>query len=486
MSSTEEQRRPAAADPKPARKPKPKPKPAPKPKQLAFRADAAESRERCPGVVLAGGRYRLLASCGGVDGLEFWHAMDLVVDREVALTIADPSADPGEFAEMFARTIWLCRIRSDAVARILDMTDMDSLSVVVTEWIPSVSLREAVAGETSPSGAARATAPLAEAVAEAHELGTVLSLDGASRVRVSIDGVAYLAFPGTRANARPAVDLHGLGRVLYALTSGSLDTEPLPEGTPPELSAAIVELLTPGTATTAASTAETLAGVTERARAAAEAAAASVASTEGDTMSPRRLAILSAAAVTTVLVLGAIGWLIGTASVKSPDPEAPGLAAPLSAVTTAAEPAPPPEVPVIPIGASVFSPQQFPDNSADAGLAIDANFATAWSTDTYRRQFPEFKNGVGLVVTLPPDTVTRAVWIVSSTPGARVEIRTPPPPGGQLEDTTVLGEGVLGPRDTTIALRDARPMSGLLVWISGLTGAEGSYRADLAEVGFTS
>ncbi|MFC9786902.1 hypothetical protein [Rhodococcus sp. NPDC127528] len=476
MSSTEKQRRTVAPDPKPDPKPTTSPVP----------AGAAASRERCPGVVLAGGRYRLLASCGGVDGLEFWHATDLVVDREVALTIADPSADPGGFAEMFARTIWLCRIRSDAVARILDMTDVDSLSVVVAEWIPSVSLREAVAGETSPSGAARATGPLAEAVAEAHELGTVLSLDGASRVRVSIDGVAYLAFPGTRANARPAVDLHGLGRVLYALTSGSLDTEPLPEDTPPELSAAMVELLTPGTTTTAASTAEALAGVTERARAAVEAAAAAVTPPEGAAMSPRRLAILSAAAVTTVLVLGAIGWLIGTAAVTPPGPEAPGLAAPLSAVTAVVEPAPPPAVPVIPVGASVFSPQQFPDNSADAGLAIDATFGTVWSTDTYRRQFPAFKNGVGLVVTLPPDTVTRAVWIVSSTPGARVEIRTPPPPGGRLEDTTVLGDGELGPRDTTIVLRDARPLSGMLVWISGLTGVEGSYRADLAEIGFTS
>ncbi|TQF74820.1 hypothetical protein FK531_01675 [Rhodococcus spelaei] len=473
MSSTEKQRKPVAASAATPSEPPTLPRP----------PVVEPSRVLCPGAVLLDGRYRLLAPCGGVDGLEFWHATDLAVGREVALTIVASGTDPSESAEMFGRTIWLCRIRSAAVARILDMVGTDSLSLVVAEWIPSVSLREAVGGETSPSGAARAATALAEAVAEAHELGTVLSLDGASRVRVSLDGAAYLAFPGTRANARPEVDLHGLGRVLGALTSGSLDTAPLPEGTPPELSTAIAELLRPGTTTTAAATADTLADVTETARAAA---ATVVTPADADTMSPRRLAILSAAAVTTVLVLGTIGWLIGTAAVTSPDPEAPGLAAVLPVATAAAEPAPPPAVPVIPVGASVFSPQQFPDNSADAGLAIDANFATGWSTDSYRQQFPAFKNGVGLVVALPPDTVTRAVWIVSSTPGARVEIRTPPPPGGRLEDTTVLGEGVLGPRDTTIALRDAGPASGLLVWISGLTGVEGSYHADLAEIGFTS
>ncbi|AQA23517.1 putative peptidoglycan flippase MurJ [Rhodococcus sp. MTM3W5.2] len=55
----------------------------------------------------------------------------------------------------------------------------------------------------------------------------------------------------------------------------------------------------------------------------------------------------------------------------------------------------------------MYSPQQYPDNALASGLAIDGNLETAWSTDTYMQQFPQFKNGVGLTVALPPDTALR-------------------------------------------------------------------------------
>ena len=53
-----------------------------------------------PGASVAGGRYRLLASHGGARGLKFWQALDVKLDREVALTFvdADQSAGPDQGA----------------------------------------------------------------------------------------------------------------------------------------------------------------------------------------------------------------------------------------------------------------------------------------------------------------------------------------------------------------------------------------------------
>ena len=47
-----------------------------------------------------------------------------------------------------------------------------------------------------------------------------------------------------------------------------------------------------------------------------------------------------------------------------------------------------------PVSATVFSPDGAPDNPQDAGLAIDGNPNTAWSTVTYRDAvpFPKFIN----------------------------------------------------------------------------------------------
>ena len=41
------------------------------------------------GASVAGGRYRLLAPHGGARGLRFWQALDVKLDREVALTFVD-------------------------------------------------------------------------------------------------------------------------------------------------------------------------------------------------------------------------------------------------------------------------------------------------------------------------------------------------------------------------------------------------------------
>ena len=59
-------------------------------------------------------------------------------------------------------------------------------------------------------------------------------------------------------------------------------------------------------------------------------------------------------------------------------------------------------------------------------MAIDGNPATVWPTDTYSDPvpFPNFKNGVGLMLQLPQPTTIGAVTIDLNSTGTSVQIRS--------------------------------------------------------------
>ncbi|WP_027500309.1 hypothetical protein [Rhodococcus sp. UNC363MFTsu5.1] len=181
---------------------------------------------RVPGSTFAVGRYRLLSCCGAVPSAEFWRGLDLVTGREVGLTLftgdgvrgdAGPQVDTDE---VFARTVWMCGIRTSAVPRIVDMVDAESAGAVVTEWVPSCSLSEVVEGRLSAVDAAAAVRPLAHAVCRAHEVDGVLALDDPDRLRVSMEGHVFLAFPGPLPDADRSCDVRGLGVALATLATG--------------------------------------------------------------------------------------------------------------------------------------------------------------------------------------------------------------------------------------------------------------------------
>ena len=181
-----------------------------------------------PGAAVSGGRYRLLVFHGGPPHLQFWHAMDTVLDRQVALTFIDPDAvlPDDELAEILSRTMRLGALDVPGVARILDVAHTGSGGLVVAEWIRGGSLAEVA--ETAPSavGGARAVQSLAAAAEAAHRAGVALSIDHPGRVRVSIEGDVALAFPATLPAATPEDDIRGIGAALYALV---INRWPLPE-----------------------------------------------------------------------------------------------------------------------------------------------------------------------------------------------------------------------------------------------------------------
>lgn len=474
-----------------------------------------------PGATISGGRYRLLVFHGGPPGLQFWQALDTALDRQVALTFIDPDQrmTTADVEAILQRTLALSRIDSPGLARVLDVTATSAGGLVVAEWIRGGSLREVADTAPSAVGGARAIQSLAGAADEAHRAGVALSVDHPARIRVSIGGDVVLAFPATLPAATPAGDVRGIGAALYALL---VDRWPLPEvgspsglrpaptdpgGEPVEprtlngdipfqISAAAVRAVQAGGGI---STAPTLLNLLHQATAAAERtdlvepvtaapppAVPPPPQDESDLHARRRrrvlIGVVAGAAVLLValIVLASVLGRLFSDSDGSLKGEQLGLntTAPTESTATGAV--------VKPLGVTVFSPAGGADAPDLAGLAIDGDPSTVWPTDTYTDStpFPNFKNGVGLMLQLPEPTEVGAVTVSVSSTGTRVQIRSATSASpASLDDTTLLtGPTALKPGDNTIPVPSASPTSYLLVWISTLGQVNGKNRTDISEI----
>jgi hypothetical protein len=141
---------------------------------------------------------------------------------------------------------------------------------------------------------------------------------------------------------------------------------------------------------------------------------------------------------------------------------------------------------VKPVSATVFSPSGAPDNPQKAGLAIDGNPDTSWSTVTYKDPvpFPNFIEGEGLVLHLSEPTALSAVTIDLSSTGTEVQIRSSPTETpAKLDDTTELTPTTpLQPGHHRIAVHDRTRTSNVLVWITKLGTTDGQSRTEISEI----
>jgi len=470
-----------------------------------------------PGATIAGGRYRLLVFHGGPPHLQFWHAMDISYDRQVALTFVDPDAvlPDHELAEILARTMKLSRIERPGIARVLDVAHTGSGGLIVSEWIRGGSLAEVA--ETAPSaiGGARAIQSLAAAAEAAHRSGVALSIDHPGRVRVSVDGDVALAFPATLSTATPEDDIKGIGAALYALL---INRWPLPEsgvrsgmeaadldaaGQPVEPRS--VDRSIPFQISAAAAravqdnggirSAPTLLNLLQQATAVADRTELIAPIDEADapperfrpTVAPdpdqqarKRKGLLIGLAVGGAIIVVALVVLASVLSNifgdvgGSLDKDELGLNAPSSSSTAGANPN---AGAVKPVKAVVFSPGGEADNPDQAANAIDGNPATTWQTDTYSDPvpFPGFKNGVGLLLQLPQPTTLASVSLDLNSTGTAVQIRsaqsaTP----ASLDDTTAMTQPApMKTGSNTITIDNAQPTSYVLVWITTLGTVDG-------------
>jgi putative peptidoglycan lipid II flippase len=491
-------------------------------------ATSDEDVHLIPGAVIGGGRYRLLVFHGGPPTLQFWQALDTALDRQVALTFVDPDAtlSDDELQEILSRTLKLSRLDMPGVARVLDVANTGSGGLVVAEWIRGGSLAEVAETSPSPIGGARAIQSLAAAAEAAHREGVALSIDHPSRVRVSIEGDVALAFPGTMPDATPEDDIRGIGAALYALLvdkwplpesgvrSGLAPAELDPAGQPVEpravdrqipfqISAAAARAVQEGggirsaptllnllqQATAIADRTELISPVDEPEAPPRQQRLRENVAEDPEAQARRRKALfiglgVGAAVIIIALVLlgtvlsrifGDVGGGLGGDEL--------GLNAPGS--STESSSASPGDA-VKPVSATVFSPEGEADAPTEARLAIDGNPTTVWPIDTYTdpNPFPNFKNGVGLILQLPEPTKIGEVSIDLNSTGTAVEIRSAQTSSpASLEDTTVLKSATpLQPGNNTIQIDDAEPTSYLLVWVSTLGTVDGENRSDIAEI----
>nr|WP_228769018.1 murein biosynthesis integral membrane protein MurJ [Mycolicibacterium malmesburyense]CRL79269.1 integral membrane protein MviN [Mycolicibacterium malmesburyense] len=478
-----------------------------------------------PGAMVGAGRYRLLVFHGGPPNLQFWQALDTALDRQVALTFVDPDNTlPDEtLREILTRTRKLSSIDMPGVARVLDVVNTGSGGLVVSEWIRGGSLTEVADTSPSPVGGARAMQSLAAAAEAAHRAGVALSIDHPGRVRVSIEGDVALAFPATLPDATPEDDIRGIGAALYALLvnrwplpehgvrSGLAPADLDPAGQPVEpravdrqipfqISAAAARAVQEGggirsaptllnllqQATAIADRTELISPVDEPDR---PVAAGIGAADDPETAARRRKALMIGLGVGGAIVVVALVVLATVLSRIFGDVgdglggDRLGLNDPTT--TEQAEGGGSGDV-VKPTAVTVFSPEGEADAPSDAGKAIDGDKSTVWPIDTYTDPvpFPNFKNGVGLMLQLPQPTTVGEVDIDLNSTGTAVEIRSAQSPTpSSLTDTTVLTPATqLKSGNNTIKVENASPTSNLLVWVSTLGRVNGQSRSDIAEI----
>ncbi|WP_428844565.1 murein biosynthesis integral membrane protein MurJ [Mycolicibacterium hodleri] len=488
-------------------------------------ATADDDVHLVPGATIAGGRYRLLVFHGGPPHLQFWHAVDTVLDRQVALTFVDPDAvlPDDELTEILSRTKRLSTLDMPGIARVLDVARTGSGGLVVSEWIRGGSLAEVA--ETAPSaiGGARAIQSLAAAAEAAHRAGVALSIDHPGRIRVSIDGDVALAFPATLPAATPEGDIRGIGAALYALLvnrwplpepgvrSGiepadvdsageAIEPRALDRAIPFQISAAAIRAVQENggirsaptlrnllqQATSVADRTDLISPIDEH-----EAPPARPRTDEDPEFKARRKrgVLIGAAAAGAILVVALIVLATVLRGVFSDvggslDKDELGLNAPSS---NSDSPGPGTgTAPVKPVRATVFSPGGEADNPADAGNAIDGSPTTTWQTDTYSDAvpFPNFKNGVGLILELPKPTAIASVTLSLNSTGTSVQIRsaqsaTP----STLEDTTVLSPPTpMKTGSNTISIDNPQPVSNVLVWITTLGTVDGKSETAISDI----
>ncbi|WP_078282199.1 murein biosynthesis integral membrane protein MurJ [Mycobacteroides franklinii] len=494
-----------------------------------------------PGASIASGRYRLLTSHGGPDGLQFWQATDTELNRPVALTIIDGALfTSDQVQDILSNTLRLSKIGSPGLARVLDAVHEGSGGIVVAQWVRGGSLREVADTEPSAVGAARAVRSLAEAADAAFEAGTALSIDHPDRVRISIDGDAVLAFPATLSSASADEDVNGLGAALYALTtrrwplaetgqpSGLAAANRAPDGRPvearvivPTVPAEISDVTSralsedPGSASDLLDGLESAIASVDHTTMLEPAAAAPTQALDVDRRQgfagPRAAAddedyddlddedpeeaarhrkiFLIGLGVVGVLVISlciALGvWVTRIFGDVGPlDKINIGIGLPTqSSSGETSKPGSPAKI----VQATVFPPGPDADQPGKASLAIDGNASTSWTTDTYTQAdpFPDlFKPGVGLLLDLQSASALSSVTIESHSVGTQVQIRsadsaTP----GSLNDTKeISATTTLQPGKTTIPITSSSQVSHVLVWISKLGSTNGDHHAEISEI----
>ena len=193
------------------------------------------------------GRYRLEERLGAGGMSEVWSALDLELDRRVAVKLLAPHADRARF-EREARAV--AALAHPNICALYGYGETEGRPFMVLEYLPGGSLEDRLAlGRPLPDDETRRIAhDIAAGLAHAHERGLVhrdlkpsnVLFDSEGRAKIADFGIARLGEPsgltevgtvlGTAttispeqaagAQATPASDVYAFGVILYRMLAG--------------------------------------------------------------------------------------------------------------------------------------------------------------------------------------------------------------------------------------------------------------------------
>lgn len=141
-------------------------------------------------------------------------------------------------------------------------------------------------------------------------------------------------------------------------------------------------------------------------------------------------------------------------------------------------------------GATLFDPPpgDGAENPDRIDLSYDGQPGTTWPTLQYNgtATFGNLKPGVGIVYDLGAETTVSKVDVVTTLPGATVEIRTGGGATGTLDQFAAVAGPVELQTNTAIDLPQGTTTRYVLIWITKLVPQQGYFQAALSEVTFAS